>query len=224
MRLVLLGMPGAGKGTLGERIAEKYGLPHISTGSIMREVLAADGDLGRQVNSYVTKGDLVPDELMITVVKERIQKPDCAQGWLLDGFPRTVRQARSLDQLLAPDQSAAHLALEVRVFPAEVIRRITQRRVCSQCGAIYSLKNLPGGREVCEVCGGKLYRRVDDSEETIKKRLSVYMKQTHPVVHYYAGSGRLFSAEGTGSVDEVFARIEGILEGLVAKQTAGGRS
>ena len=213
MQLVLLGMPGAGKGTFGGRIAEKYRIPHISTGGIIREAVASGLDLGRQVTAYATRGDLVPDGLMIQIVSERLKKPDCTKGWILDGFPRTVRQAGALDWLLA-DCGAQPLALEIRVSQKEALERITQRRVCSQCGAVYNLRHYPEGKALCDACGGTLYRRVDDHEDTVRKRLLVYLRQTHPVVHYYAQKGKLLSVEGKGTIDQIFAKIDGLLQGL----------
>ncbi|HBN96841.1 MAG TPA: adenylate kinase, partial [Firmicutes bacterium] len=179
MRLVLLGLPGAGKGTQGDRISEKYGIPHISTGSIIREAIAVGAQLGQEANGYISKGDLVPDELALQIVHERIIQPDCSGGWILDGFPRTVLQASELDRRLATSGLDVQKAFDIRVTQAEAIERISKRRMCSQCGAVYHLDHYRAkGKGVCDNCGGELYRRTDDTEETARKRLAVYMRQT----------------------------------------------
>lgn len=222
MRLVLLGLPGAGKGTQGERIAAKYGIPHISTGSIIREAIASGSALGQEANTYITKGDLIPDDLAIQIVYERISKPDCAQGWILDGFPRTVLQAKALDERLSENGSNIQLAFDIRITNKEAIERIAKRRMCSQCGAVYHLEYYRAkGKGVCDSCGGDLYRRSDDTEETALKRLEVYMRQTHPVLHYYSRNGRLYSVDGVRSIDAVFADVDHILQQLVEKQRVG---
>lgn len=209
MRLVLLGLPGAGKGTQGDLIASKYGIPHISTGHIIRQAVRAGGNLGHEANSYISKGDLVPDELAIQIVYERIREPDCAHGWILDGFPRTVQQARALDRRLAAESLDVQMALDIRITHDEAIRRIAKRRMCSQCGAVYHLTYYRSkGKGVCDVCGGELFRRADDNEETARKRLEVHMRQTHPVTHYYAQSGRLYSIDGVRSIQEVFKDVD----------------
>lgn len=222
MRLVLLGLPGAGKGTQGELIASKYGIPHISTGHIIRQAVSAGSDLGQKANLYISGGNLVPDELMIQLVYERIREPDCTQGWILDGFPRTVHQGRALDQCLAEAGAAVQMAIDIRITQEEAIKRIAQRRMCSQCGAVYHLKYYrTKGEGVCDICGGDLFRREDDNEETARKRLEVHMRQTHPVTHYYAQDGRLYSIDGVRSIDEVFADVENYLSGLVEGPDAG---
>lgn len=222
MRLVLLGLPGAGKGTQGDLIAEKYKVPHISTGSIIREAVASGSDLGREANDFIIKGNLIPDELAMKIVYERLNRPDCARGWILDGFPRTVRQAVFLDQRLQSDGAHVQIAFDIRITPEEAIRRISERRMCSQCGAIYHLQYYRAkGNGVCDQCGGELYRRQDDNEETARKRLEVHMTQTHPVVHYYAQDGRLFSVDGVRSIDEVFSDVDHILQRTVHSECAG---
>ena len=222
MRLVLLGLPGAGKGTQGERIAEKYGIPHISTGGIIREAVASGVGLGQEANSYVSRGELIPDALAIQVVYERISKPDCNKGWILDGFPRTVLQARALEQRLAESGLDVQAAIEIRITQKEAIERISKRRMCSKCGAVYHLEHYRAkGKGVCDACGGELYRRSDDTEETASRRLAVYMRQTHPVVHYYARDGRLFSIDGVRSIDAVFADVDHYLQKLETGQSVG---
>lgn len=215
MRLVLLGLPGAGKGTQGQHISEKYGIPHISTGSLIRGAVAADTPLGREANLYISKGNLIPDELAIKILHERFSMPDCANGWILDGFPRTVRQAVFLDQKLAGSGAEVQIALDIRISPAEAIRRISQRRVCSQCGAVYHLTYYRAkGKGVCDKCGGDLVQRQDDTVETARNRLDVHMIQTHPVVHYYAQSGRLYSVDGEALISDVFADVDSLITGF----------
>lgn len=222
MRLVLLGLPGAGKGTQGDRISEKYGIPHISTGSIIRESIASGADLGEEANGYISKGELIPDELAIRVVHERIIQPDCSRGWILDGFPRTVLQARELDQRLIKSGLGVQMAVDIRVTHVEAIERIAKRRMCSSCGAVYHLDHYRAkGKGICDKCGGDLYRRSDDTEETARRRLAVYMRQTHPVLHYYGQNGRLYSIDGVRPIDEVFADVDHYLQKLVEEGTVG---
>lgn len=224
MRLVLLGLPGAGKGTQGERISEKYGIPHISTGSIIRESIAEGADLGQEANAYISRGELIPDKLALQIVYERIVQPDCKKGWILDGFPRTVLQARELDRRLAQNGLDVQGAFDIRVTQAEAIERITKRRMCSQCEAVYHLEHYRAkGKGICDACGGELYRRSDDTEETARRRLTVYMRQTHPVLHYYALDGRLFSINGVRPIDEVFADVDHYLQKLVSEDVGGVR-
>lgn len=225
MRLVLLGLPGAGKGTQGERIAEKYQIPHISTGSIIRQAIQSGTPLGEEANLYISKGHLVPDELAIEIVRQRLSMPDCERGWILDGFPRTVQQARHLERSLAKDDSKVDIAFDIRIDEDEAIRRIAHRRICRQCGATYHLKYYRAkGKGVCDVCGGELYQRPDDNEETARQRLKVYMAQTHPVLHYYASDGRLYSINGQRAIAEVFSDVDRILtQFLAAKDQVGGR-
>ncbi|HHT73938.1 MAG TPA: adenylate kinase [Firmicutes bacterium] len=226
MRLVLLGLPGAGKGTQGEHITEKYGIPHISTGSLIREAVASGSPLGQEANGYISKGNLVPDELAIRIIHERLQAPDCAGGWILDGFPRTVRQAVFLDEQLALSNSGVQIALDIRITPEEAVRRISQRRVCSQCGAVYHLTYYRAkGKGVCDKCGGDLIQRSDDTVETARNRLDVYMVQTHPVVHYYAQSGRLYSVDGEAAIKDVFADVDSLISRFAeptAEESVGG--
>ncbi|NMB02471.1 MAG: adenylate kinase [Firmicutes bacterium] len=222
MRLVLLGLPGAGKGTQGEQIAEKYGIPHISTGRIIREAIASGDGVGPLVDSYITKGELIPDELAIQMVYERLSKPDCKEGWILDGFPRTVPQAIALDQRLVQSGLDVQMAFDIRISQGEAIDRIAKRRMCSNCGAVYHLKHYRAkGKGVCDSCGGDLYRRSDDTEETARKRLTVYMMQTHPVVHYYSLDGRLYSVDGVRPIDDVFADIDHYLQRLTKSNSVG---
>lgn len=221
MRLVLLGLPGAGKGTQGDLIAERYGIPHIASGSLIRDAVASGSELGRAIESYMRRGELVPDELTIDMVSERLSRDDCAQGWILDGFPRTVRQAIALDERLAQNNLDVQMALEIRIDPEEAIARIARRMMCSSCGAIYQFDGSGPQEETCSSCGGKLYRRVDDTEDTARNRMLVYMRQTHPVVHYYSQGGRLYSIDGQRPIGEVFADVELYLRRLVNPRRVG---
>ncbi len=215
MRLVLLGLPGAGKGTQGERIAAEYSIPHISTGSIIRSVIASKSSLGMEVNGYISKGNLIPDHLAVDIVRERLVQDDCQGGWILDGYPRTVKQAENLDAALQREAMALDLAFDIRISEPEAIGRIAQRRMCRQCGITYHLTYYRTQVEgICDRCGGELYRRADDTESTARQRLKVYMLQTHPVVHYYAQSGRLYSVDGDRPIDDVFQDVKEVLANL----------
>lgn len=222
MRLVLLGLPGAGKGTQGDLIAEKYSIPHISTGSIIRQTVASGTELGQEANNYISKGDLIPDELAIQIVYERISRPDCQRGWILDGFPRTVAQARALDQRLAQDNLNVQMAFDIRITRKAAIERIAKRMMCRDCGAVYHSKYYQArDHGVCDSCGGELYRREDDTEETARKRLKVYMEQSHPVVHYYAQQGCLYSIDGVRAISEVFIDVDHYLQRLHREHRVG---
>jgi adenylate kinase len=210
MRLVLLGPPGAGKGTQAKRIAERYQIPHISTGDILRENLREQTELGLKAKTYMDKGELVPDELLIDLIKERLSQPDCAKGFMLDGYPRTLPQAEALKQILK--DAPLDVVLNIDVPDEELITRLSGRRMC-QCGASYHIKfNPPKQEGVCDVCGGMLYQRDDDREEAIRNRLQVYHKQTQPLIDYYTGASLLKTVDGTGSIDEIFDAITRILD------------
>ncbi|HHY10073.1 MAG TPA: adenylate kinase [Firmicutes bacterium] len=222
MQLVLLGSPGAGKGTLAGRLVEKYDLAHISTGDMIREAIASGSELGQRVKSFAAKGELVPDELVIEIVRARMNNPSNTGRWILDGFPRTIRQAEALDELLLENGTDLKIALEIRISAEEAIQRIINRRVCRDCGAIYNLRHYADQKkEACDLCGGELYRRADDEEETVRQRFAVYGRQTHPLVHYYAQSGRLFSLDGIKGVDEMCGDVERILEKFMPQETTG---
>ena len=207
MRIVLLGAPGAGKGTQAALITEKYGVPHISTGDILREAVKQGTELGKLAQSYMSKGELVPDEVVIGIVAERIQQPDCAKGFLLDGFPRTVAQAEALDKALKERGLKIDATVNLEVDEAEVIRRLGSRRVCAKCGAIHT----SGGGQTCS-CGGELTIRADDRPEAIKRRLQVYREQTEPLVEYYSKAGILRPIAAVGAVEEIFAKVSEALD------------
>ena len=207
MRLVLVGPPGAGKGTQAEFIAAHLSVPKISTGDIFRANVAAGTLLGVQAKRYMDAGQLVPDEVTINMVRERLAEPDAADGFLLDGFPRTVPQAAALDKLLADLGAGLDVVLELVVDDDEVIRRLSGRRTCRGCGKIWHLVFDPPMREgVCDRCGGELYQRDDDRPETIAERLRVYARDTAPLIDYYGAQGKLVGIDATGPVEDVTSR------------------
>ncbi len=212
MRLILLGPPGAGKGTQAKRLIERYGIPQISTGDILRAAVRDGTDLGKKAKQYMDAGKLVPDEVVIGIIEERLQEADCAKGFILDGFPRTVAQADALNRVLANLGQAIDHVVSIEVPDEELVERLTGRRTCRGCGAMYHVKfSPPKAQGVCDKCGGELYQRDDDREETIRARLKVYHEQTAPLVEYYEKAGLLRRIPGQGSVDEIYARIEGVL-------------
>lgn len=199
MRIVLLGPPGAGKGTLAALIKEKHGIVHISTGDILREEMKSGSDLGREVQQYVDSGELVPDEVIIRIIESKLANDSQAQkGFILDGFPRTVNQAEALDSLLKKLDLPIDYVLYMDTQVDLIIRRLTGRRICRQCGAVYHVVNRPPSEEgVCDVCGGKdLYQRADDNEDTIRNRMDVYLSSTMPIVEYYGKQGKLEKVDG----------------------------
>ncbi len=207
MNIVLLGPPGVGKGTYAGRLSERYGIPHISTGDILREEIKRDSELGRKVKKYVERGELVPDSIIIEVIKERLAADDCRKGFILDGFPRTLNQARALDNIVRVDVVFNFVA------PKEVIiERLSGRRICRKCGAIYHIRYKPPKKPgVCDICGGELYQREDDKPEVIERRLEVYKEQTAPLIDYYSKKGLLVDIDASKEVDEVIAQCERIL-------------
>ena len=207
MRLIIFGPQGAGKGTQSERIAEKYQIPAISTGEIFRWAIRGKTALGNQVLQYVDSGRLVPDELTIGVVTERLTAEDCAEGFLLDGFPRNVGQAQALDRLMDDIDCSLDAALIIEVPEEESIRRLMGRRVCENCGHNYHVDSPPEKNWTCDVCGGNVVARNDDNEEAIRERLRNYHESTVPLRKYYSDKGLLREIDGMGTTDEVFSRI-----------------
>lgn len=213
MNLILLGPPGAGKGTQAKVIAAQYKLPHISTGDMFRETAASGSELGKTLQGYMSAGKLVPDEVVIAVVKTRLSKADCAQGFLLDGFPRTVPQAKELDRILSENSRKIDSVLYIYLQEDEIVRRLSSRRVCSACGGSYNTISQPTKVEgKCDLCGGPVVQRADDNEGTIRNRLKAYSEQTSPLIEYYKQAGVLCSIEGSKTVEEVFKNIREFIE------------
>lgn len=212
MNIILLGPPGAGKGTQAKLISGKYSIPHISTGDIFRKNISNKTPLGMEAKSYMDKGQLVPDELTIEIVKDRLSEEDCKNGFLLDGFPRTVKQAEALDEFLRNKNSKTDVALLIDVPQELILERMTGRRVCEECGASYHIKFVtPKTEGVCDICGSKLVQRKDDTKETVLERLEVYSNQTQPLIEYYKNKDVLFSLDGTKEKNEVFENISNVL-------------
>ncbi|HTO97656.1 MAG TPA: adenylate kinase [Myxococcales bacterium] len=213
MDLILFGPPGAGKGTQAQRLLEVYGTPQISTGDILRQAVKAGTPLGLKARPIMESGALVPDALVIGIVEERLQKPDCAKGFVLDGFPRTVAQAKALDAMLASLGRHIDRVLSLEVPLDVVVRRLTGRRSCPQCGRVYHLTEAPPRTPgVCDACGTALVQRPDDTEEVVRARQATYRRDTEPVKAFYAAQGLLREVDGTGSLDEVFQRIRAALD------------
>jgi adenylate kinase len=213
--LVLLGAPGSGKGTQAERIIARHDIPHISTGDILRDAVARSTELGAAAKRYMDAGELVPDDVIIDITRARLGAADAAPGFLLDGFPRTVEQAEALDHMLAAERRGLTHVLLLDVPEEELVRRLSGRRMCRGCGANYNIVfDPPREPGVCDACGGDLYQRSDDDEETVRKRLAVYRRQTEPLVGFYEARGlvRRFLGGGRGP-DDVFAEIEAVLSG-----------
>ena len=208
LRTILLGPPGAGKGTQAVKIVEKYGVPHISTGDIFRENIKKGTELGKRAQEYMNRGELVPDDLVIEIATTRLLEDDCKNGFLLDGFPRTVYQAEKLDEFLAAHGSKIDKVLDIAVEKEELITRLTGRRVCKACGASYHVVNIPPKTEgICDACGGELVQRADDNIETVTNRIDVYEAQTKPLVDYYEKAGNIAHIDGATGLDNVFADI-----------------
>ena len=212
LKIIMLGAPGAGKGTQAKKIAAKYSIPHISTGDIFRANIKNNTELGQKAKTYMDKGELVPDELVVDLIMDRFKEPDCANGYVLDGFPRTIPQAEALDKALNAQNEAVDYAINVEVPDENIINRMSGRRACVGCGATYHIQFNPTKVEgVCDVCGEKLILRDDDKPETVKNRLSVYHEQTQPLIDYYAKRSILAEVDGTKDMEDVFNAIVEIL-------------
>lgn len=207
VKIILLGPPGAGKGTQAKSISNKYSIPHISTGDIFRKNISENTPLGIEAKSYMDNGQLVPDEVTINMVKDRLQQEDCKQGYLLDGFPRTVSQAEALQDFLDSRNESLDTALLIEVPRDFILERMTGRRVCPSCGASYHIKFNPATNGKCELCGSDVVQRKDDTEETVKERLDVYEKQTQPLIDFYKDKNLLSTVDGTQAINKVFESI-----------------
>ena len=213
MKIIMLGAPGAGKGTQAKKIAEKYGIPHISTGDIFRANIKNQTELGQKAKAYMDQGALVPDELTLELIMDRFANDDCKNGYVLDGFPRTIPQAEALTKALADKQDAVDYAVNVDVPDEAIVSRMSGRRACLACGGTYHIKFNPTKVEgICDACGGELVLRNDDKPETVQKRLDVYHEQTQPLIEYYQNQNILKEVDGTLPMEEVFQAIIAILE------------
>ncbi|MDF2590366.1 MAG: nucleoside-triphosphate--adenylate kinase [Anaerocolumna sp.] len=213
MKIIMLGAPGAGKGTQAKRIADKYSIPHISTGDIFRANIKNGTELGKKAKTYMDQGLLVPDELVVDLVVDRFKEADCANGYVLDGFPRTIPQAEALDTALTAIGESVDYAVNVEVPDSNIVARMSGRRACLNCGATYHLEHIPTKVEgICDVCGSEIVLREDDKPETVLNRLKVYHDQTQPLIDYYTKKGILKEVDGTKDMAEVFDAIIAILE------------
>lgn len=212
MNVILLGPPGAGKGTQAKMLVEEYQIPQISTGDILRAAVKEGSPLGKEAKACMDKGDLVPDSVVIGIVEERIQQPDCAKGYMLDGFPRTVPQAEALDGMLQNLSSQIDHVVSIEVASEELVGRLTGRRTCRDCGVGFHVMFDPPEQEgVCDKCGGELYQRDDDNVETVTSRLEVYESQTLPLIDYYKAQGKIRPIDGVGDIKEIFGRVTQVL-------------
>jgi len=215
VNLVLMGLPGAGKGTQAEKIVSKYNIPHISTGDMFRAAIKEGTELGLQAKSFMDQGALVPDEVTIGIVRERLSKPDCEKGFLLDGFPRTVAQAEALETMLADLNKQIDYVINIDVDQSILMERLTGRRICKDCGSTYHLVFNPPAKEgVCDKCGGELYQRADDNADTVQNRLEVNIQQTKPLLDFYESKGYLRNINGQQEITTVFAEVDQLLGSL----------
>lgn len=215
MQVIFMGLPGAGKGTQAERIVKEFGIPHISTGDMFRAAIAEATPLGLQAKSFMDQGLLVPDEVTIGIVRDRLQKDDSEKGFLLDGFPRTLAQAEALDGMLKDLDRPIQVVINLAVKRENLLARLTGRRICKSCGATYHVVFNPPAKEgVCDKCGGELFQRSDDTEDVVATRLDVNIKQSEPILSYYQDKGLLKTVDGEQPIDEVYQHISSILRGV----------
>ncbi|NNG45579.1 MAG: adenylate kinase [Deltaproteobacteria bacterium] len=211
--IILLGAPGSGKGTQAKKLTESLSIPQISTGDMLREAVSNDTELGRQAKAFMDQGGLVPDEVVIGIVKERLQAKDCEKGFILDGFPRTIPQAQALDRVVKELGKEIDLVLSLEVDEKEIMERLSGRRTCAGCGTMYHVRfNPPKEEGRCDKCVGTLLQRDDDKEETIRTRLVNYKKSTEPLIEYYRGSGKVHAVKASGNIDTIFANISKLLQ------------
>ncbi|WP_455380783.1 adenylate kinase [Acidihalobacter prosperus] len=221
MRIVLLGAPGSGKGTQGQKLVERYSIPQISTGDLLRAAVKDGTALGREAKDYMDAGQLVPDGVVLGMIRERISEPDAARGYILDGFPRNLRQAEDLDEMLRAAGQPLDLALLIDVDAATLKQRLLGRMSCTECGAVFNRYTSPPLRTgICDYCGGELIHRTDDNEATIDKRLNVYEAQTKPLIEYYSRDNRLRRIAGLGDIDTIFAAITADIDARLSQQPA----
>lgn len=217
MRIILLGPPGSGKGTQGDLIEEKYGFPKISTGDLLREAVQRSTPLGKKAEAFMNKGELVRDDVVVAMIQERINKPDCQTGYVLDGFPRNLAQARALEEI---DRDASEIVIDIQLDEEDIVARLQDRRICFRCQAIYNLQERKPRREgICDICGGKLVQREDDKPDVIRERLRVYHQKTEKLIDYYARKNVYHRVDGQGEIEAVFGRIIPILEGELSELT-----
>ena len=215
MNIILMGLPGAGKGTQASEIVKKFPIPHISTGDMFRKAIKDETDLGKEAKSYMDRGELVPDEVTVGIVKERISEDDAKKGFLLDGFPRTIEQAEALNNIMSELDREIDAVINIEVPEEELMNRLTGRRICEKCGTTYHLVfNPPKVDGICDIDGGKLYQREDDNPETVSNRLSVNVKQSKPILEYYDEKGVLKNIDGAKDIDEVTKDVIDILDQL----------
>lgn len=208
MRLILLGPPGAGKGTQAEKIAKEFNIPHISTGDIFRANIKNETELGLKAKQYIDNGELVPDSVVVAIVEDRIKQDDTKNGFLLDGFPRTENQALALGEVLRKSEISLDAVINIKVDSQVLVSRITGRRICKDCGATYHIEfNTPAEEGICDLCGGELYQRSDDNEDTVQNRIDVYNKQTAPLIEYYSKQDLIKTIDGEQAIDKVFTDI-----------------
>lgn len=214
MRIIFLGPPGAGKGTQAKMLIERYGIPQISTGDILRAAVKEGTPMGKKAKEYMDAGKLVPDEVVIGIMQDRLKESDCERGFILDGFPRTVAQAEALEKMLEELKMPIDKVLALEVPDEVLLERLTGRRTCKSCGQMYHIKfDPPKGGKNCDKCGGELFQRDDDKEETIKNRLTVYHAQTAPLLDFYGKKGMVVKIDGTKAPDEIFTSLIKVLEG-----------
>jgi len=208
MILIMLGAPGTGKGTQGKLISTHFEIPNISTGDILRSAISNNTQVGIEAKSYIDNGELVPDDVMISLIKDRLKNDDCINGFILDGFPRTVKQAKALDQFFYENKLKLDFVISLELDQDKIIERLTSRRLCNNCGKDYNIiTNPPPENNKCEVCGGEIIQRSDDTEETVTNRLAVYKEKTKPLKEYFEKSGKLQNFDSNGTVDEIYSKI-----------------